>query len=222
MRQSYPTLIYSLKKIDIDSLVVVTNKLISVEKNYNKAIELGHLGIKKSPNYLDFHLALGRAYKMKNEIDSARYYFNYVIIKNPKYKEAFSYLTKLEIEQKNSKAAITVIDQALSFYPDEKDFYILKLQALNLEKDPKTTFDYLIFLVEKYPADTSLKDQLFDVKLNSFSDRIGISNTITFFNRSGVGPWNYTSLQYIKQLKNVTLIGRYNYNDRQSNNTRKN
>jgi YaiO family outer membrane protein len=207
------------QKIDVDSLLVVTNKLIAVEKEYNKAIELGHLGIKKAPNYLDFHVALGRAYKMKNEIDSARYYFNYVIVKNPKYKEAFSYLSKLEIEQNNSKAAIMVIDQGLSLYPEEKDFYLLKLQALNLEKDPKTTFDYLNFLSKKYPADTHLKDQLLDVKLNSFSDRIGISHTITFFDRAGVGPWNYTSLQFVKQLKNATLIGRYNYNDRQSNNT---
>ncbi|WP_051929412.1 YaiO family outer membrane beta-barrel protein [Flavobacterium sp. 83] len=206
------------QKIDTDSLLVVTNKLITVEKNYTKAIELGHLGIKKAPNYLDFHVALGRAYKMTNEIDSARYYFNYVIIKNPKYKEAFSYLTKLEIEQKNSKSANTVIDQAISFYPEERDFYLLKLQALNLEKEPKITFEYLNFLVKKYPEDTDLKDQLFDLKLNSFSDRIGISNNTTFFNRSGVGPWNYTSLQYVKQLKNITLIGRYNYNDRQSNN----
>ena len=212
------TYTFAQKKVNTDSLLVVTNKLISVEKNYSKAIELGHLGIKNAPNYLDFHIALGRAYKMTHEIDSARYYFNHVIIKNPKYKEAFSYLTLLEIESNNASAAVKTIDQGLALYPEEKEFYLLKLRALNLENDAKTSADYLDFLITKYPDDSSLKDQLYDIKLVSFSDRIGLSNTTTFFNRPGVGPWNYTSLQLVKQLKKLTLIGRYNYNDRQSNN----
>lgn len=205
------------QKINTDSLLVVTNKLISVEKNYDKAIQLGHLAIKKTPNYLDFHIALGKAYKMKNEIDSARYYFNHVITKNIKYKEAFTYLAQLEIEQNNSEAANAVIDKGLSIYPEEKDFHLLKYKAINLEKDPKKSLNYLNFLIRKYPEDKTLKNQLFDLKLTSFSDRIGISNNTTIFSRDGVGPWNYTSLQYVKQFKSLTLIGRYNYNDRQSN-----
>ena len=205
--------------VNTDSLLVVTNKLISVEKNYDKAIELSHLVLKKSPNYLDFHIALGKSYKMKNEIDSARYYLNYVIDKNTKYKEAFIYLTQLEIEQNNSIGANKTIEKGLSIYPEEKDFYLLKYRAINLEKDPKKSLTYLNFLIKKFPEDNTLKDQLFDLKLTSFSDRIGISNNTTLFNRNGVGPWNYTSLQYVKQFKNMTLIGRYNYTDRQSNKT---
>jgi len=207
------------QKVNTDSLLVVTNKLISVEKNYDKAIELSHLALKKSPNYLDFHIALGKSYKIKNEIDSARYYFNHVIDKNTKYKEAFIYLTQLEIEQNNSIGANGAIDKGLAIYPEEKDFYLLKYRAINLEKDPKKSLTYLNFLIKKYPEDNTLKDQLFDLKLTSFSDRIGISNTTTLFNRNGIGPWNYTSLQYVKQFKNMTLIGRYNYTDRQSNKT---
>ncbi len=205
------------QKVNTDSLLVVTNKLISVEKNYDKAITLSHIAIKNAPNYLDFHLALGRSYKMKNEIDSARYYFNYVIDKNPKYKEAFTYLTQLEIEQKNSSAALTTIDKALLLYPEEKEFQLLKLRAINLNEDTKKTVDYLTVLIEKYPADQNLKDQLYDIKLVSYADRIGVSNNRTSFNRDGVGPWNLTSVQFVKQLKKVTLIGRYNYTDRQSN-----
>lgn len=205
------------QKIDTDSLLTVTNKLINIEKNYSKAIELGQLGIKTAPNYLDFHVALGRAYQATKQTDSARYYYNYVISKNAKYKEAFSYLGKLELEQKNSEGALVVANQALALYPDEKDFQLLKLQALTADNKPKNTVEYLNTLVNKYPEDKVLKNQLFDLKLNSLSDRIGISNTTTFFNRSGVGPWNYSSLQYVKQMEKITLIGRYSYSDRQSN-----
>jgi len=46
---------------------VETNKLINVEKNYSKAIQYGLKGIKAAPNYLDFHIALGRSYNFINK-----------------------------------------------------------------------------------------------------------------------------------------------------------
>jgi len=210
------TVSFAQKKVNTDSLLVVTNKLISTDKNYEKAKELGHLGIKIAPNYLDFHVALGRAYRMTNQIDSARYYFNYVITKNPKYKEAFTYLTQIEIENKNLLNATNTIDKALLAHPEEKEFYLLKLRAINLENDDKKSLDYLNTLTVKYPDDQKIKDQIFDLKLKSNSDRIGINFNLTSFNRAGVGPWSLTSVQYVRQRKWLTLIGRVNYTDRQS------
>lgn len=204
------------QKLDTDSLLVVTNKLINIDKNYSKAIELGHIGIKNAPNYLDFHIALGRAFKFTNEIDSARYYFNHVIVKNTKYKEAFSYLTQLEIEAKNFNIASLVIDNAIATHPEEKDFYMLKLRVVNMENNDKKTLHYLNVLTNKYPTDKNIKDQIFDLKLKSNSDRIGINHNLTTFDRAGVGPWNLTSFQYVRQRKRITLIGRINYTNRAS------
>jgi|LauGreDrversion4_1035100.scaffolds.fasta_scaffold65636_2 YaiO family outer membrane protein len=204
------------QKLDTDSLLVVTNKLINIDKNYSKAIELGHIGIKNAPNYLDFHIALGRAFKFTNEIDSARYYFNHVIAKNTKYKEAFSYLTQLEIEAKNFNNASLVIDNAIATHPEEKDFYMLKLRVVSMENNDKKTLHYLNVLTNKYPTDKNIKDQIFDLKLKSNSDRIGINYNLTTFDRAGVGPWNLTSFQYVRQRKRITLIGRINYTNRAS------
>jgi YaiO family outer membrane protein len=204
------------QKLNTDSLLVVTNKLINIEKNYSKAIELGRVGIKNAPNYLDFHIALGRAFKFTNEIDSARYYFNHVLTKNTKYKEAFSYLTQLEIEAKNFNDASFVIDKAIATHPEEKDFYMLKLRVVSMENNDKKILNYLNALTNKYPTDKNIKDQIFDLKLKSNSDRIGINHNLTTFNRAGVGPWNLTSFQYVRQRKLITLIGRVNYTNRAS------
>lgn len=204
------------QKLNTDSLLVVTNKLINVDKNYLNAIEIGHKGIKYAPNYLDFHIALGRAYKFTNEIDSARYYFNYVIAKNTNYKEAFSYLAQIEIDAKNFNNASIVIDNAIAKHPEEKDFYMLKLRVVNMEDNDKKTLDYLNVLANKYPTDKNIKDQIFDLKLKSNSDRIGINYNLTTFDRAGVGPWNLTSFQYVRQRKLITLIGRVNYTNRES------
>lgn len=204
------------QKLNTDSLLVVTNKLINIEKDYKKAIELGHLGIKHAPNYLDFHIALGRGYRFTNEMDSARYYFNYVLSKNTNYKEAFTYLTLLEIDAKNFDNASAAIDKAITTHPEEKDFYMLKLRVVNMENDDKKTLDYLNVLANKYPTDKNIKDQIFDLKLKSNSDRIGINYNLTTFSRPGVGPWNLSSIQYVRQRKLITLIGRINYTNRES------
>jgi YaiO family outer membrane protein len=205
------------QKINTDSLLVETNKLINIEKKYPEAIQLGLKGIKAAPNYLDFHIALGRSYNFINKKDSAAYYFNYVIEKNPKYKEAFGYLTQIEIENKNTVRAHSIVDHALSLYPDDKSMQLLKLNVLEAENDSNKSIDYLKELIQKYPEDQALKGRLLDTKLNSKSDRIGVSYNITNFNRSGIGPWDFTSVQFIRQRKRLTLIARYNYTDRKNN-----
>ena len=204
------------KKIDTDSLLIVTNRYINVDNNYIEAKRLGHIGIKLTPNYYDFHIALGRACRFTQEIDSARYYFKLVMDNNPKYKEAFLYLAQLEIEAKDAQQTKAILDKALSLYPEEKDFYWLKLRAIELENDDAKTMAFLNQLAAKHPNDQNIKNRQLDLKLNSNSDRLGVSSTLTTFDRAGIGPWNLSSLQYIRQRKKITLIGRYNYANRQS------
>ncbi|MFT7165116.1 MAG: YaiO family outer membrane protein, partial [Flavobacterium sp.] len=141
---------------------------------------------------------------------------NHVINENTKYKEAFSYLTILEIQDKNLVNANSCIDKALNYYPDDLRFNTLKLQILELENDDDKTFNYLHYLIAKYPANTDLKQKLTQLKVKSDSDRIGINYNYTAFSRSSVGPWQLTSLQYIRERKKITLISRLSYADRQS------
>jgi YaiO family outer membrane protein len=204
------------QKIDTDSLLVKTYYELSTTKKYEKAIKLAQLGIKKAPNYLDFYIVLGRSYMLTKKIDSSRVYFNHVINENTKYKEAFSYLTILEIQDKNLVNANSCIDKALNYYPDDLNFNMLKLQILERENDDDKTFNYLNYLIAKYPANADLKQKLTQLKIKSDSDRIGINYNYTAFSRSSVGPWQLTSLQYIRERKKITLISRLSYADRQS------
>lgn len=206
----------SAQKIDTDSLLVKTSYELNTNKNYEKAIQMAHLGIEKAPDYLDFHLILGRSYMLTKQADSARFYLNHVIDKNPKYKDAFLYLTKLEIEEKNSPNANVTADKALQFYPEDKDFYILKLQAISLENDEEKTISFLTNLTKKYPTDSDLQQQLIELKYKSVSDRLGINYNITTFDRDGIGPWHLLGVQYVRERKKLSLIGRLNYADRHS------
>lgn len=203
------------QKINTDSLLVVTNSLIkSGPKEYTKAKKIAHQCLKVAPDYLDFHIALGRIYKNEKSLDSARYYFNHVIEKNPKYKEAFVYLSQTELEAKNREAALTIIDKGIAIYPDEKEFYLAKLQVINSEENPKKNAEYLEFLTTKYPDDSEIKKELIDAKSNIKSNRIGTNYSYTAFNRDNYGPWHLTNINYLKQFNKFSLGGRISYIDR--------
>ncbi len=205
------------QKINTDSLLTVANRTFTIDRNIEQTIVLSKIGIKNAPDYLDFHLLLGRAYWENKAIDSARSSFNHVIEKNSAYKDAFTYLTKLELEQNNTEAANQVIDKAISIYPDEIEFYKLKHTVLNKQdKDEQTILNYLQSVRKKFPEDKQIQSEIAALQLKDYSDRIGLTYNYTAFSRDGVGPWHLTSLQYIRERETISLIGRINYTDRRA------
>jgi len=203
------------QKINIDSLLVVTNNILKSDtKDYFKAKKIAHECIKVAPDYLDFYVALGRIHKNEKNIDSAKYYFQHVIDANPKYKEAFFYLSRTELEAKKNEAALTTIDKGIAIYPEEKEFYLVKLQILNSEENPKKSLEYLEFLSAKYPEDVVFQNQLREVKSNMKSNRIGTNYNFTAFSRDNYGPWHLTNINYMKQFNKFSLGGRVSYIDR--------
>ena len=185
--------------------------------DYTKTIQLAQLGIKLAPNYLDFHLVLGRAYQKTNQIDSARFYYKHIIAENTKYKDAFTLLTKLEIDEKQYEQGLLEVDNAISFYPEEISFYKQKLLLLYLLEDNNKTIDFLKSTITKFPEEDFFKKELANLEDTLKFDRIGINYSYTVFNRDNYGPWHYSSAEYSRQREKVTLIGRINYTDRRSN-----
>jgi hypothetical protein len=97
---------------------------------------------------------------------------------------------------------------------DDLNFNMLKLQILERENDDDKTFNYLNYLIAKYPANADLKQKLTQLKIKSDSDRIGINYNYTAFSRSMVlGSLLRCS---IRERKKITLISRLSYADRQS------
>jgi len=205
------------QKIDVDSLLNVAIKEVNKDKNYESALKKTQLGIKLAPDYLDFHLLAGRIYQLTSVKDSARYYYNHVIDKNPVYEDAFTYLINMDIEEKNYTDAEIVVDKAITAHPGKKDFRYKKLSIYELQGDKKKSQAYLKEMQTLYPKDSEFKLHYFieDTKYNS--DRIGINYNFTTFDRSGYGPWHFGSLQYIAQRNWGSAIARINYSNRYAN-----
>ncbi|HEY6144160.1 MAG TPA: YaiO family outer membrane beta-barrel protein [Flavobacterium sp.] len=202
------------QKIDVDSLLNVAAKEVNKDKNYESALKKTHLGIKLAPDYLDFHLLTGRIYQLTNVKDSARYYYHYVIDRNPDYEEAFTYLINMDIEDKSYSDAEVDVDKAIQAHPGKKEFRYKKITIYELQGEKEKSETYLKEMQALFPNDPAFKLHYFIEDTRNESDRIGVNYNFTNFNRKGYGPWHYGSLQYIRQRNWGTAIARINYSNR--------
>ena len=207
---------FAQKKIDTDSLLSKTNELLKTSNNYKEIIKLCHLGLKNAPDYLDYHVNLGRAYNLTNQADSTRYHFNYVLERNKKYKEVYIYLTNFEIAQGNYQTALTKINEAENSYPNDKEIEFQKAKILLLFDDTSETKSYIESLLLKYPDDPWLKEQLIQYRLKEKTDLVGLNYSYTTFDRSGIGPWHLITALYSHQGKKISIAGMLNYAQRMS------
>ncbi|MEN2412758.1 YaiO family outer membrane beta-barrel protein [Flavobacterium mesophilum] len=203
------------QKVDTDSLLTVIIKDMQTKHpNYKLNIERALLGKKTAPDYLDFHLALGRNYDFVNVKDSARYYYNYVIDKNPKYQEAFIYLINLDIEEKKYDDGVAVANKAIELYPDEKAFRLKRIEFYSLQNDTENEAKYLKSIRAKFPNDPDIEQRLFELYSLINMDRVGAYYNYTTINRDGVGPWHLGSVDYLRQRSWGSLIGKVSYANR--------
>jgi len=205
--------IWSQKK-DVDSLLNVAIREANKDKNYESALKKAHMGIKLAPNYLDFYLLAGRIYQLTNVKDSARYYYKYVIDKNPVYEDAFTYLINMDLEEKNYTDGEKVVNKAIEAHPSQKDFKYKKLAIYELQGEKKKSEAYLKEMQALYPNDSEFKLHYFIASTQLKSDRIGVNYNFTSFDRDNYGPWHFGSLQYIRQRDWGSIIGRINYSNR--------
>lgn len=204
------------QKIDTDSLLIETIKVTNQEKNYSKAISMARLGIKEAPDYLDFHLLLGRLYKLTGKVDSARYFLHYVIEQNQAYEDAYDYLLGLEYDQGNYNEGMQLADKAISIYPEKVSLFRYKHGFLQLQGDEREEYDFLKNVISTFPDQSGFRQRLNLLELRLDNDRVGVNYSLTNFDRDGVGPWHLTGLQYIRERRWGSLIGRVNYANRLS------
>lgn len=208
------------QKIDTDSLLtVITNNMKTSHPDYKQNIKRALLGKKAAPEYLDFHLALGRNYDLANQKDSARYYYNYVIDQNPKYQEAFIYLINLNIEQKKYDEGVAVTNKAIELYPDEKIYRLKRIAFYSLQNDTENEAKYLKSIKAKFPNDPEIQQLLFELYSQINMDRAGVYYNYTTIDRDGIGPWHLVSADYTRQRSWGSLIGRVSYAKRLSSNS---
>jgi len=203
----------SSQKKDVDSLLIKALKEVK-ENNLESGLKKSQLGIKLAPDYLDFYLLAGRIHQLTKQNDSARYYFNHVIDKNPVYEDAFLYLINLNLEEEKYLEAETLSNKAIAIHPQKKYFKLKKWNVLQLKNVEKEEYQFLKTIESEFPNEEEMKQRIFFLESKINSDRIGVNYSYTTFSRDNYGPWHLGSVQYIRERSWGSLIGRINYADR--------
>lgn len=202
--------------IDADSLLFVAIEKSKLPSSKEEALAIGRFGAKEFPDYLDFHLLVGRLYKEKSQFDSARIFLNYVIENSPNYQDAFYLLLNLELFDNNGIEGLRVSNYAIACFPEDVKFYTYKHSFLQLERDERKEFDFLINAIKKFPTESSFRQRMNILEMRFDNDRIGVNYSLTQFNREDVGPWHLIGVQYVYERRWGSLIGRMNHANRLS------
>ena len=134
-------------------------------KHYQKAINLCNKAKDISPHNLDIHLLLGRAFALDGKLDSARLELNYVIDKNPKYRDAYIYLVNLESVACNYLQALEYADMGLKYFPNDRDLLLKKLDIYLKEGDYMEANKLADYLYERFATDAYIRSVYLDFKL---------------------------------------------------------
>ena len=135
-------------------------------KHYQKAINLCNKAKDISPHNQDIHLLLGRAFALAGKVDSARFELNYVIEKNPKYRDAYIYLVNLEAVACNYLQALEYADMGLKYFPNDRDLLLKKLDIYLKEGDWMEANKLADYLYERFSTDAYIRSVYLDFKLN--------------------------------------------------------
>jgi cellulose synthase operon protein C len=154
-----------LKKTESsDDLYKEAKKEIDL-KHYQRAVSLLDQAVNISPKNLDIHLMLGRAFGLAGKIDSARQELNYVIQKNPKYRDAYIYLVNIETVACNYQQALEYADMGLKYYPNDRDLLLKKLDIYSKQGDWIESTKLADYLFERYSTDSYIRSVYLDYKL---------------------------------------------------------
>ncbi|GAA4468954.1 hypothetical protein GCM10023093_27580 [Nemorincola caseinilytica] len=134
-------------------------------KHYQKAIVMCNKAIDISPKNLDIHLLLGHAYSLAGKIDSARAELNYVLNKNPRYRDAYIYLVNMEDLACNYLQALEYADMGLKYFPNDRDLLLKKLNIYVKMGDWMESNRLADYLFDRFSADPFIRSVYLDYKL---------------------------------------------------------
>lgn len=198
---------------DVDSLFSEARKL-GFNGEREKAINLCQLALKKSPNYSDIRIFLGRLYTWSNKYDSARLCFKETLTIDSKNIEAYIAWADAELWSDNYQEVLIVCDKGLQIDSVNAPLLLRKIKGLmKLERYEEAEL-LMRYALKKNPQDPTL------FEYSEFMRRIIQKNKLSFgydhdqFNKT-FKPWNLYSIAYTRNTKWIgSTIVRYNIADR--------
>ncbi len=140
--------------VSSDELLKNATIEIREKKNYPKAIILLREALRSAPKYADVRAALGRAYFLNGQPDSAKKYLLSALRYDKKNESSLLNLVGVSLTEKDTVAAIQYLSKYLSYYPKDaaswRKKYTLQLQR---RQYADAEISYHAF-AKRFPIDT--------------------------------------------------------------------
>ncbi|WP_031427485.1 YaiO family outer membrane beta-barrel protein [Flavimarina sp. Hel_I_48] len=182
--------------------------------NYVTAIALMKEALKKSPDYLELGVFLGRLYTFTDSLPKARTTFNEVLMKEAGHEQASLAYGNLEYWNSDSERALVIVDAGLSKHTDSQSLGLLKAKILkDLERydEARKTLDLLL---KKNPKLTEARSIISGINTASVKNEIGANYEFIYFDKRFDDPWHLASIDYARQTKLGSVTARVNYANR--------
>lgn len=193
-----------------DSLFQLAKSAAFTEKNYAHARSLCVAALKKSPNYTDIAVFLGRLYTWEGLRDSARAVLTSAFTKDSSSMNAITALTDLEYWSGNSVPAMKYAELGLKKQPKSEELLVkmIKIEIdLQLFEEARATTEALIALNTPGGEGFYYAEQIKDLtRKNSISVTFDYESFSSTF-----APWRSTSASYSRSTPIGTVIGRVNH-----------
>jgi YaiO family outer membrane protein len=189
---------------------------LAQKKHYPEAREKALLVLKRSPNYHDAQILIARTYAWENKFDSARIELNKAYLIAPEYRDALLAGIDIEYWSGNFDKALKLCDNALIKYPGDKDFLLKKAQILLAMGKEQEAQEILASVLEQNPYNYQVNFLL--SKLKKYRKRLIAEHTLDYYSNPQKYLWQCYSLQFQKDEKWGTWVGKFNLGNLQVNN----
>lgn len=193
-------------------------RMAAFEKDYQKAISITREALRKSPDYSDVRIFLGRLYTWTDKVDSARIAFQRVIETDVKNEDAYFAYGSLEYWNENSEKANTIVSRGLDHHPGSQNLLFLKAKILSdLKRYPEAN-NTLDLLLKAHPNFSEARAYKEKIRNASSKNTLGATYDFVYFDKRFDDPWHLASLDYGRLTKLGTITGRLNYANRFNSN----
>ena len=194
-----------------DELFQNARKEAFENKNYPVAVDLVKSALKKSPDYTDLSVFLGRLYTWMDKPDSARIVFKQLELIDVRDADFYLAYGSMEYWEDNNTEAARIVNKGLTVDQNSLDLLILKAKVQNVNKDfngSKTTLDRIL---EIDPQHTEARKLLIRIRDQVSMNEIGINYNWLYFDKQFEDNWHIAGLSYKRGTSVGSFIFRTNF-----------
>lgn len=171
----------------------------------------------KYPEYHDIRSFLASTYSWDGEYKKARTEFSYILVKDPKRKTDWIAAINNELWAETPFSALGLADNALIYFPSDGEILYLKASAQEKSNNPEEALRTLQLVLDQNPNDQKAIDYKKKLTNTLSYNAIGIKSSVDLYSET-FDPMQYYSLNYSRQTKYGSIIGKMNFSRRFNDN----